>query len=152
MGMPVSRGTDPGAPLKAGAVKSDINITPLVDVVLVLLIIFMVVTPMLQKGQSVKLPLTDNPDKKPDEKSQIMVVIAYDSSVAKNNPIWIEKEKMFLRDFEPKIKEAFERNPAGTVVVKADARLTFGDVKDVVFKIRNAGFRNVGLITEKKSS
>jgi biopolymer transport protein ExbD len=152
MGMSGSSGASPGAPLKAGAVKSDINITPLVDVVLVLLIIFMVVTPMLQKGQSVKLPITENPDKKPDEKSQIMVVIAFDPSVTKNNPIWIEKEKMFLRDFDPKIKEAFERNPAGTVVVKADSRLTFGDVKDVVFKIRNAGFRNVGLITEKKSS
>ncbi len=152
MGMSVSSGSGDRSPLKAGAVRSEINITPLVDVVLVLLIIFMVVTPMLQKGQSVKLPLTDNPDKKPDEKSQIMVVIAFDSSVTKNNPIWIEKEKMFLRDFDPKIKEAFDRNPAGTVVVKADARLTFGEVKDVVFKIRNAGFRNVGLITEKKSS
>lgn len=154
MGMQLSSGGGAGAgtPMKAPPVKSEINITPLVDVVLVLLIIFMVVTPMLQKGQAVKLPITDNPEKKPDEKSQIMVVITYDNSATKNNWIWIEKEKMQPNQFDPKIKEAFERNPSGTVVVKADARLTFGDVKDIVFKIRNAGFRDVGLITEKKSS
>jgi len=66
MGMALGGGDD---------VKSDINVTPLVDVVLVLLIIFMVVTPMLQKGVSVKLPVTTNPDKKPDNPNQVIISI-----------------------------------------------------------------------------
>jgi biopolymer transport protein ExbD len=137
-----------------GAVNSDINITPLVDVVLVLLIIFMVVTPMLQKGQAVQLPLAGNPDKKPDDQSQIMVVVT-----AKPGPtgyvtdqIWIDKEKFEPRRFEDAIKEAFDRNPSGDVMVKADSRLPYGDVKFAILAIRDANFKNVGLIAQKKDS
>ncbi len=134
------------------AVKSDINVTPLVDVVLVLLIIFMVVTPMLQKGQAVQLPTTANPEKKPDEKSQIMVVVTADRSGSGFDAayIWIEKEKFPTAQFPDKIKEAFDRNPAGDVMVKADSRLTYGDVKDTILKVRDAGFKNVGLIAQKR--
>ena len=133
-------------------VKSDINVTPLVDVVLVLLIIFMVVTPMLQKGQAVQLPTANNPEKKPDEKSQVMVVLTADkSSVGYTaNYIWIEKEKYPIAQFGDRIKEAFDRNPAGDVMVKADSRLTYGEVKDAILKVRDAGFKNVGLIAQKR--
>ena len=132
----------------AGTVKADINVTPLVDVVLVLLIIFMVVTPMLQKGQGVKLPLTSNPAKKPDDKNQVLVVIS------QNKDMWVEagsmKDKVAESQFPAKIKEAFERMSGSTVVIKADSRLTYGDVKKTMQKIKDAGYQQVGLIAEKK--
>jgi biopolymer transport protein TolR len=126
-------------------VRSEINVTPLVDVVLVLLIIFMVVTPMLQKGQAVRLPVTNNPEKKADDKNQVLVAINADKK------IWVDKEVTLEAQFDAKIKEVFDRNPGSTIMVKADSRLTFGDVKKLVFKIRDAGFTRVGLITEKRS-
>src|SRR2546428_3593296 len=95
--------------LSSGNVKADINVTPLVDVVLVLLIIFMVVTPMLQKGEAVQLPKTLNPAKKPDDKDQLLVAIRLDKflSIEKGN----EKQKNITQEqFPAKIKEAFDRN------------------------------------------
>ena len=130
--------------LSSGSVKSDINVTPLVDVVLVLLIIFMVVTPMLQKGQAVQLPQTNNPAKKPDEKNQILVAIS------KNHEMWIDKDKMSEQEFDTRIKEAFERGKNSTIVIKADSHLTYGDVKKTMMKIKEAGFQSVGLIAQKK--
>ncbi len=138
-------GADVGS-TKAGSVKSEINVTPLVDVVLVLLIIFMVVTPMLQKGQAVQMPVASNPDKKPDDKSQILVAIS------KDQKIWIDKEQTDTNSFPSRIKESFDRNPSGNVMIKADARLTYGDVKKVILDVRDAGFKNVGLIAQKKDS
>ena len=130
--------------LSAPDVNSEINVTPLVDVMLVLLIIFMVVTPMLQKGQAVKLPMTSNPEKKAEEKSQIMVVITA------NKEYFIDKARMNESSFGPAIKEAYERNQNYTVVLKADSRLPYGDVKKTMVKIKEAGFSNVGLVTEKR--
>jgi len=113
--------------------------------VLVLLIIFMVVTPMMQKGQAVKLPQTNNPAKKADEKNQIMVVIG------KNKEMWIDKDRMIDdKDFSAKIKETFERNQSSSIVIKADKELTYGDVKQTMMKIKGAGFQSVGLIAEKR--
>ena len=126
-------------------VMSEINVTPLVDVCLVLLIIFMVITPMLQKGQAVKLPLTETPDQKPDESNQVMVVLSAQKQ------FWIDKSPpMGEAQFVDKMKETFERQPSANVVVKADARLSYGDVKKALVKIKDAGFTNVGLITEKR--
>jgi biopolymer transport protein ExbD len=127
-------------------VRSEINVTPLVDVVLVLLIIFMVVTPMLQKGPAVKLPVTENPERKPDEKHQILVAIESDGE------IWLDKEKLAEAGFEPKIREAHERNPRGTVVIKGDARLEYGQVKAAMLAIKDAGFSSVGLIVEQRQA
>ena len=129
---------------KAAGVKAEINVTPLVDVVLVLLIIFMVITPMLQKGPAVKLPTTENPPKKPDEKNQILIAIE------QSKTMWIEKEKMSEDQFATKIKEVFERNQNSTVVIKGDARLTYGDVKKAMLKVKEAGFKTVGLIADKR--
>ena len=137
--------------LSSGSVKADINVTPLVDVVLVLLIIFMVVTPMLQKGKAVMLPQTSNPAKKPDDPKQILVV------VDEKRGLWIDvpgasKETMSEEQFNSKIKETFERNQSSPIVIKADRRLTYGDVKKTMMKIKEAGFQQVGLITEKKQT
>jgi TolR protein len=133
---------------KVENVRSDINVTPLVDVVLVLLIIFMVVTPMLQTGPPVKLPQTSNPTKKPEEKSQIVI------AVASNKMLYVGKEKQPLSEAQlaTRMQEAFERSPDSTVVIKGDARVTYGDVKKTMLEVKKAGFSSVGLITEKKQA
>ena len=143
-------GMDAGS--KPGAVRSDINITPLVDVCLVLLIIFMVVTPMLQKGQSAMLPQTDNPPKKAEDKNQILVVVTAEKNADRFRPgkIWIDKSDWTEAQFRDKIKEAFDRSPTSEVLVKGDARLSYGDVKNALLQVRDAGWKDVGLIVQKK--
>ena len=123
--------------------KSDINVTPLVDVCLVLLIIFMVVTPMLQKGKPVLLPRTDRPEKKPESKNELLISIQADKT------IFVDTKWFPDKDFAAKMKELGERNVNKDVIVKADSRLTYGDVKNVMKMIKEGGFEKVGLITEK---
>ena len=132
--------------VKAEGVKSEINVTPLVDVVLVLLIIFMVVTPMLTKGPPVQLPTAGSPPKKPEDKNQIVIGMGF------GTPVYIEKDKVADADFLPAMQEIFERSPSTTVVIKADKRLPWGDVKKIMLKVKEAGFASVGLITDKKQS
>jgi biopolymer transport protein TolR len=124
--------------------KSDINVTPLVDVCLVLLIIFMVVTPMLQKGKPVMLPQTERPDKKPESDKELLISIQSDKT------IFIDTKWFPDKDFAAKMKEIGERSANKDVLVKADQRLTYGDVKNVMRMIKDGGFERVGLITEKK--
>ena len=131
---------------KSGSFNSNINVTPLVDVMLCLLIIFMVVTPMLQKGQAVQLPATTDPQKVPEDSKQVLVV------VSAKQEYWIEKEKMTEEVFLTQIVEAYQRNPASTIVIKADSRLNFGVVKKIMLSIRDAGFQQVGLISSKKQT
>jgi biopolymer transport protein TolR len=125
--------------------KSDINVTPLVDVCLVLLIIFMVVTPMLQKGKAVMLPQTERPDKKPESDKELLI------SVQADKTIFIDTKWFPDKEFAARMKELGERSANKDVLIKADQRLTFGDVKHVMGMIKDAGFEHVGLITEKKA-
>jgi biopolymer transport protein ExbD len=132
-----------------GGVKAEINVTPMVDVVLVLLIIFMVVTPMLQKGQAVTTPVTMAPEKVPEDAKQLLVAVTEKEQISIDQ----EHEKipaMAMDAFEAKIKEAFQRNPGASIVIKADSRLTYGFVKNVMLKVRDAGFQQVGLVTLKR--
>lgn len=124
-------------------VNSTINVTPLVDVCLVLLIIFMVVTPMLQKGVPVQLPVTTNPDKKPDNAEQLIISMKQDST------IYIEQNWVPKNEFVGQLKEMYERDPAKEILIKCDGRLRYKDVKRLMDMINEAGFENVGLITEK---
>ena len=128
--------------------QSDINVTPLVDVCLVLLIIFMVVTPLLQKGVSVQIPQADNPDKKPENSEA-----EAHRRCSTRRPV-----QYFMDDPKPKSKaefqnaldELYQRNPSAEIVIKADQRLKYGDVKEVFKMTKDAGFQDVGLIAEKK--
>lgn len=129
----------------ADDVKSDINVTPLVDVCLVLLIIFMVVTPMLQKGVDVSLPITHNPDKKPDNENQLIVSIKADSTIFLDAN-WIPKN-----DFLNQMKELHDRNPSKEILIKGDSRLEYKEVKKVMDMLNEAGFENVGLITQREA-
>src|SRR5512143_2014410 len=106
--------------------QSDINVTPLVDVCLVLLIIFMVVTPMLQKGIPIQLPITENPDKKPENAKQKLITVAWGDP-----PKYYIDTKWFPKaDFQKELDEMYQRDPAAEIVIKADQRLKYGQVKD----------------------
>jgi biopolymer transport protein TolR len=131
--------------VKLETVNSAINVTPLVDVMLVLLIIFMVVTPMLQKGPPVIMPKASDPPKKPEEKTQILV------TVAQNKDLYIEKDKMGSEtQFAERLAEEYLRNKNATIVLKGDARLEYGVVKKAMLKVKEVGFEQVGLITQKQ--
>jgi biopolymer transport protein ExbD len=128
------------------AMNSDINVTPLVDVVLVLLIIFMVVTPMLQKGVPVNLPVTESPDKTPDTEKQLQISVKADGSVYMG-PNVVRKDQV-----EASLKEIFERTPDREIAVKGDRMVKYGDVLDVLKACREVGFNDVGLISQPKKT
>ena len=128
------------------SVQSDINVTPLVDVCLVLLIIFMVVTPLLQKGIAVQLPTTDNPDKKPENASQKLLTVGWGTPPA----FYFEADKLSKEDVQKRLDELYQRSPNSEIIIKADQRLKYGDVKEVMKMAKEAGFQNVGLIADKK--
>jgi biopolymer transport protein TolR len=130
--------------VKVAPVNSAINVTPLVDVMLVMLIIFMVVTPLLQKGPPVIMPKTANPPVKPEEKSQLLV------TVSSTKELWIEKDRMPSEQaFADRLGEEYLRNKNASIVLKGDARLTYGDVKKAMLKVKEVGFEQIGLITKK---
>jgi biopolymer transport protein TolR len=127
------------------AVRGDINVTPLVDVCLVLLIIFMVVTPMLQKGVDVVLPETVDPGKMPENQKQVTVSIKSDGSV------FVQQNWVTSENLPATLKEIHDQNPDKTVVVKGDRRLKYKDVRKVMRLINEAGFTRVGLVIDKKT-
>jgi biopolymer transport protein ExbD len=132
--------------LSHAALTSDINVTPLVDVCLVLLIIFMVVTPMLQKGVPVNLPVTEDPEKTPDTEKQLQISVKADGSVYLG-PNVVRKDQV-----ESSLKEIFERTPDREIAVKGDRLVKYGDVLDVLKACREVGFNDVGLISQPKKS
>lgn len=135
-----------GAKVAGAAAVSDINVTPLVDVCLVLLIIFMVVTPMLQTGVPVQLPETNNPDKYPEGAKQLKVTITDDGKIFFSKDDWIPS----TAELQRRMTEIMRETPDKEVVVKADKRLKYRDVREVMKAINEAGFTRVGLITTKK--
>ena len=126
--------------------NANINVTPLVDVCLVLLIIFMVVTPMLQKGVPVNLPVTENPDKTPDTEKQLQISVKADGTVYLG-PNVVRKDQV-----ETALKEIHERTPDREVAVKGDKLVKYGDVLDVLRACREVGFNDVGLIAQPKKT
>jgi biopolymer transport protein TolR len=126
--------------------QSDINVTPLVDVCLVLLIIFMVVTPLLQKGIAVQLPTTENPDKKPENASQKLLTVGWATPPA----FYFEADQLPKAEVQKRLDELYQRSPNSEIIIKADQRLKYGDVKEVMKMAKEAGFQNVGLIADKK--
>lgn len=132
--------------LSHAALTSDINVTPLVDVCLVLLIIFMVVTPMLQKGVPVNLPVTEDPDKTPDTEKQLQISVKADGTVYLG-PNAIRKDQV-----ESSLKEIQERTPDREIAVKGDRLVKYGDVLDVLKACRDVGFNDVGLVAQPKKS
>jgi biopolymer transport protein ExbD len=127
------------------AVKADINVTPLVDVCLVLLIIFMVVTPLLTQGHPVALPETDQPEKMPQGAKQLNVAIEQDGSVFVEDK-WVPADQLTQR-----FKDIHEQTPDKEVVIKADRRIKYAEVRKLLKAINSAGFPGAGLETHKKN-
>jgi biopolymer transport protein TolR len=127
-----------------GQIRGDINVTPLVDVCLVLLIIFMVVTPMLQEGVAVDLPQTDPPEKMPEGARQLTVSIKGDGSVFIGDD-WFTEERL-----QRELIDIHTRSPEKQVVLKAHRALKYKQVREVLKKLNEAGFNNVGLVTLKR--
>jgi len=130
--------------VKAGPV-SDINVTPMADVMLVLLIIFMVVTPMLQKGVSVDLAKAANPRQMPDADKEDAVVLA----VTRDGKMYMGADQVRLDEVTTKVKDRISSKLDKTVYVKSDARAKYGDVVALVDNVRAAGVDSLGLLTEK---
>jgi biopolymer transport protein ExbD/biopolymer transport protein TolR len=133
---------------KAPPVVSDINVTPMVDVMLVLLIIFMVITPMLTKGAQVNLVKTRNPIKMQDADKEDAVLI----SITRDGKVWLSPgNRMISVDQLPgKVKDLqAARTGDKTVYIRADARARFASVTDVIDELRTDGVDQLGLITEE---
>ncbi len=127
-----------------GGVKSDINVTPLVDVMLVLLIIMMLIAPMLQKGVDVKLPQAANSADKPETQEQ--TVVAIDA----NKQFFLNSVRVREDDLTQKVTEALEAKKEKIVLIKADVDAPYASVMAAMDKLRAAQIENVGLITERK--
>jgi biopolymer transport protein TolR len=126
--------------------NSEINVTPLVDVCLVLLIIFMVVTPMLQKGVPINLPVTEEPEKTPDTDKQLQISVKSDGIVYLG-PTAVRKEQV-----DSELKTIHDRTPDREIAVKGDRSVKYGAVLDVLKSCREVGFNNVGLIAQPKKA
>ena len=129
-------------------VNSDINVTPMVDVMLVLLIIFMVITPMLQKGISVDMAKVNNPTPMQDADKEDALLI----SVMKNGDVFFGADKVTVDSLAGKVKDRLTNRTNKIVYVKADARAHFGNVVQVVDGVRSAGVDDLGLLTEQRKS
>jgi biopolymer transport protein ExbD len=127
-----------------GGVKSDINVTPLVDVMLVLLIIMMLVAPLLQQGVNVKLPEAENTVDKPEVSDQTVVAIA------SNKALYLNAKPISEGELATKVVEILEQRTEKIVLIKADEEVEYGAVMAAMDSLRQAGVENVGLITEKK--
>jgi len=133
---------------KAPGVVSDINVTPMVDVMLVLLIIFMVITPMLSKGVNVDLVKTHNPVKmqEADREDAILVAITRDGKVFLSPG---NERIPQLENLAGKVKDFQTQRSDKTVYLKADARARFEQVEDVIDTLRVAGVDQLGLLSEE---
>jgi biopolymer transport protein TolR len=125
-----------------GGVKSDINVTPLVDVMLVLLIIMMIVAPMLQKGVEVTLPTAANRTDKPDTQDQVVVGVTADGRLHLNSVSLADDE------LANRAREALETAREKIVYLKADKDAAYGRVMAAMDALREAGIEDIGLIAE----
>jgi len=129
---------------KKGSLKADINVTPLVDVMLVLLIIMMLVAPMLQQGVSVKLPTAANTVDKPEVQGQTVVAIGRDKQM------YLNAKAVNEGDLGSKVGELLENAKEKIVLIKADEEVEYGAVMAAMDQLRQAGIEDIGLITERK--
>ena|SRR5512147_1483194 len=128
-----------------GTIKSDINVTPLVDVVLVLLIIFMVVTPMLQRGKDVKLPVATKQQREEGKDADPMIV-----SITSDKRVWLEKDPVDDEALKAALGRKLAAEPWKPILVKGDQSLTFGDVRKVLKDAQDAKAKSVKLGVEEK--
>jgi biopolymer transport protein TolR len=128
----------------SGGVKSDINVTPLVDVMLVLLIIMMIVAPLLQQGVAVTLPIATNTSEKPETQEQTVVAITADKR------FFVNAVQVQQNDLARRIETLLEEKKEKIVIIKADVDVEYGAVMEAMDTLRAAGIEDMGLITETR--
>src|SRR4029450_5311896 len=129
-----------------GGVKSDINVTPLVDVMLVLLIIMMIVAPLLQQGVAVRLPVATNTTEKPDTQEQTGLAIDARKQLYLN-AVPVQKD-----DLRRRIEEVLENRKDRVVIIKADQDVEYSAVMDAMDELRASGIEDMGLITDPRQT
>ena len=129
-------------------INSAINVTPMVDVMLVLLIIFMVITPMLRKGVSVDLAKVNSPEAMPDADKEDALIVA----VMRDGKIFFGNDPITPDALTQKVKDRLTNRVDKRVYIRADARAKFGSVVEVVDNVRSAGVDQLGLLTDQKKN
>jgi len=129
----------------SGGIKSDINVTPLVDVMLVLLIIMMIIAPLLQKGVDVRLPIAVNSASKPETQDQTVLGIKADKTIWLNG-VEVRKEEMRTR-----LDAILETKKEKLILIKADEDAPYSAIMDAMDQLRASGIEDVGLITDSKA-
>lgn len=137
MGMSSSGGS------KSRATLSEINVTPLVDVMLVLLIMFMVTTPLMQQGIEVDLPKTSSSGVELNDEPFVLVI-------SSNQKMTVAKQKVAMSELRAKVKAIFETRKNKQIYIQADRKVDYGFVAEAMAEIRAAGIFNIGLITLPK--
>ena len=128
-----------------GGLNSEINVTPLVDVMLVLLIIMMLIAPMLQKGVPVTLPLADNTVQKPETQDQTVL------AVDRNNKFYVNSIEVDRGSMADRVKSALEDKTERIVLIKADTDASYASVMQAMDDLRKVGIEDIGLITDPKT-
>ena len=127
---------------------ADINVTPMVDVMLVLLIIFMVITPMLNKKVNIDMAKVDNPTSMPDADKEDSIVVA----ITRDGSVYLGQDRIALSELGGKVRDKIADKPGKTIFVRADARAQFRAVEDAIDAVRTAGVEEVGLLTDKRET
>jgi len=125
---------------RTGSALSEINVTPFVDVVLVLLIIFLITAPMLIRGIDVNVPRSESRNTEPDER---LVV-----SITKDQAVYLDEQRIELPRLETVLAGFKERNPSATIYIKADQNVPYGVVIRVMDAAKKAGIDKLGMVTE----
>jgi biopolymer transport protein ExbD/biopolymer transport protein TolR len=129
-------------------VNSNINVTPMVDVMLVLLIIFMVITPMLQNKVQVDMAKVDNPTNMPDADKEDAIVVA----ITRDGTVYLGQNKASVSELGGMVRNKLAAVPGKTIFVRADARAQYRAVEDAIDAVRTAGVDDVGLLTQKREA
>jgi biopolymer transport protein TolR len=129
-----------------GGIKADINVTPLVDVMLVLLIIIMLVAPMLQQGVQVRLPKATNTTDKPESQEQTIIAIAA------NGALYLNAQLVQEGELATRVNEVMQGKTQKIVVIRADEEVEYRAVMSAMDQLRQAGIEDIGLLTDPRES